>query len=85
MGFGFEDLGFGFRVHGPGFTYNTVGQAQHSTSIKNNRDPLNGGDRRRDGWGRGTARAEDAHGTPTQSHVSPSLLVYEVISGFDKL
>ena len=27
--------------------------------------------------GRGAARAEDAHGTPTQSHVSPSMLVYE--------
>jgi len=27
--------------------------------------------------GRGTARAEDAQGTPTQSHTSPSILVYE--------
>ena len=27
------------------------------------------------GWG--TARAEDAQGTPTQSHISPSILVYE--------
>ena len=27
--------------------------------------------------GRGTTRAEDARGTPTQSHVSPSILVYE--------
>ena len=27
--------------------------------------------------GRGTARAEDAQGTPTQSHISPSVLVYE--------
>ena len=27
--------------------------------------------------GRGTARAEDAQGTPTQSHVSPIILVYE--------
>ena len=27
--------------------------------------------------GRGTARAEDAHGTPTQSHISPSILVYK--------
>jgi len=26
---------------------------------------------------RGAARAEDAQGTPTQSHVSPSILVYE--------
>ena len=26
---------------------------------------------------RGTARAEDAQGTPTQSHISPSILVYE--------
>ena len=25
----------------------------------------------------GSARAEDAQGTPTQSHISPSLLVYE--------
>ena len=29
------------------------------------------------GFGRGTTRAEDAHGTPTQSHISPSILVYE--------
>ena len=28
-------------------------------------------------YGRGAARAEDAQGTPTQSHVSPSILVYE--------
>ena len=27
--------------------------------------------------GRGAARAEDAQGTPTQSHISPSVLVYE--------
>ena len=27
--------------------------------------------------GRGAARAEDARGTPTQSHISPSMLVYE--------
>jgi len=27
--------------------------------------------------GRGTTRAEDAQGTPTQSHISPSILVYE--------
>ena len=27
--------------------------------------------------GRGTARAEDAQGTLTQSHISPSILVYE--------
>ena len=27
--------------------------------------------------GRGTRRAEDAQGTPTQTHVSPSILVYE--------
>jgi len=27
--------------------------------------------------GRGAARAEDAQGTPTQSHISPSILVYE--------
>ena len=27
--------------------------------------------------GRGAARAEDAPGTPTQSHISPSVLVYE--------
>jgi len=40
------------------------------------------GDRLRVGWlngfsGRGAARAEDAQGTPTQSHTSPSILVYE--------
>jgi len=39
-------------------------------------------DRRRVGWltgfsGRGTTRAEDAQGTPSQSHISPSILVYE--------
>ena len=27
--------------------------------------------------GRGAARAEDAHGTLTQSHISPSILVNE--------
>ena len=27
--------------------------------------------------GRGTTIAEDAQGTPTQSHISPSILVYE--------
>ena len=27
--------------------------------------------------GRGTTRAEDSQGTPTQSHISPSILVYE--------
>jgi len=27
--------------------------------------------------GRGAERAEDAQGTPTQSHISPSILVYE--------
>ena len=25
----------------------------------------------------GTARAEDAQGTPTQSHISPSILAYQ--------
>jgi hypothetical protein len=29
------------------------------------------------GFGMGAARAEDAQGTPTQSHISPSILVYE--------
>ena len=29
------------------------------------------------GHGRGAARAEDAHGTPTQSHISQSILVCE--------
>ena len=28
-------------------------------------------------FGRGAARAEDAQGTPTQSHTSPSIPVYE--------
>ena len=27
--------------------------------------------------GRGTTKAEDSQGTPTQSHISPSILVYE--------
>ena len=27
--------------------------------------------------GRGTARAKDAPGTPTESHISPSILLYE--------
>ena len=31
--------------------------------------------------GRGAARAEDAHGTPTQSYVSPSILLYEDENG----
>ena len=36
-------------------------------------------DRLRVVWlnGRGTTRAEDAQGKPTQSHISPSILVYE--------
>ena len=41
-------------------------------------------DRLRVGWlngfsfsGRVTTRAEDAQGTPTQSHISPNILVYE--------
>ena len=36
-------------------------------------------DRLRVGYlsGRGAARAEDAQGTPSQSHISPSTLVYE--------
>ena len=29
--------------------------------------------------GLGTTRAEDAQGTPTQGHISPSILVYEDI------
>ena len=29
------------------------------------------------GSGRGTTRADDAQGAPTQSHISPSILVYE--------
>ena len=33
------------------------------------------------GSGRGTTRAEDAPGTPTQSHISPSILVYEDYTG----
>ena len=39
-------------------------------------NPIDGVDRLRVG-GRGAARAEDAQGTPTQSHISPSILVYE--------
>ena len=31
--------------------------------------------------GRGAASAEDAPGTPTQSHTSPSILVYEDETG----
>ena len=27
--------------------------------------------------GRGTTRAEETHGTPTQSHMSPNFLVFE--------
>ena len=32
-------------------------------------------DRLRVGW---PTRAEDAHGTPSKSHISPSILVYDV-------
>ena len=32
--------------------------------------------------GRGTTRAEDAQGTPTQSHILPSILVYEDKASF---
>ena len=35
----------------------------------------------RDLSGRGAARAEDAQGTPTQSHISSSIQVYEDNSG----
>ena len=35
------------------------------------------GDKTQDLSGRGTARAEDAQGTPTQRHISPSILVDE--------
>jgi len=44
----------------------------HSTTVK---EALKHNDRLR--AGRGTARAEDAQGTPTQSHMLPSMLVYE--------
>jgi len=33
--------------------------------------------------GRGFTRAEDAQGTPTRSHISPSILVYEEKRGTD--
>jgi len=39
------------------------------------RQSVGRGDRLR--VGRGTTRAEDAQGTPTQSHISSSILVYE--------
>jgi len=35
------------------------------------------------GSGRGTTKAEDAQGTPTQSHISPIILVHEDIIGHD--
>jgi len=38
---------------------------------------LSTSDRLRDLSGRGATRAEDAHGTPTQRLISPSILVYE--------
>ena len=38
---------------------------------------LSATDPRGDLCGRGTAGAGDAQGTPTQSHISPSTLVYE--------
>ena len=38
--------------------------------------------RRKECSGRRTARAEDAQGTPTQSHISPSIRVYEDSGGF---
>ena len=31
--------------------------------------------------GRGAARAEDAQGTPTQSHISPSILTTKIMEG----
>ena len=44
-------------------------------------------DRLRVGWlygsGRGTTRADDAQGTPTQSNISPSILVYKEYSGWN--
>ena len=35
--------------------------------------------------GRGAARADDAQGTPTQSHISPSIQVYEENTRADSL
>ena len=35
--------------------------------------------------GRGSARAEDAGGIPTQSHISPSILLYTKINQFEKV
>ena len=34
---------------------------------------------RLNGSGRGSVRAEDAQGTPTQSHISPSIFLYTKI------
>jgi len=65
------------------------------TALQRTPRVLFGGDRLRFGWlngfsfitstgaWKGAARAEDAQGTPTQSHVSPSILLYEgYCSGF---
>ena len=41
-----------------------------------NRTGFAPGDRLRVGWG--TTRAKDAPGTPTQSHISPRILIYVV-------
>ena len=39
--------------------------------------PVNLGPDRSNSWGGGTTRAEDTLGTPTQSHIPPSILVNE--------
>ena len=47
------------------------------TDIARNADDRHRNTHSRDLSGRGTARAEDAQGTPTQSHISSNILVYE--------
>ena len=61
QGPGFRVQGSGFRVHASGFRV----QGQRLRESKRERP------------GRGAARAEDAQETPTQSHISPSILVYQ--------
>jgi len=51
----------------------TVGLARTNLGRAAGRELLTSGDRLRVG-GRGAARAEDAQGTPTQSHTSPSII-----------
>ena len=75
-----EKTGRWFR-RGAGTTWSrkSYGETERVDAIcvRDSRLTRRGTTHSRDLSGRGAARAEDAQGTPTQSHISPSILVYE--------